>query len=330
MTSVRTCLLPSTLSIESSAAGLPASSDGVQLRPRFVAGGDGSARYLIDFCPPTTTTVVGTVLCIQPFGDEATLSRRVLVAGAIRLAARGWVVRLADLEGTGDSAGDDEDASLSTWRADLDLFARGLRDDWPGQDVVLWGVRLGCALACDLFQRSAPNDYAALLLWQPGRSAADALAPWLRLARIGARTRESPAAGGVPAADSAAAALPVPNRDDEDRSWLALGGFRFQRELIEALGALPLAPPAVPGSDDGGTGTRGHRALILGMRRDLSGGRQAGGPPEELAALGRQWDDAGCASTCQLVAVEPFWNSLEPSTPSAAFEATEGFLGGQR
>jgi hypothetical protein len=65
--------------------------------------------------------------------------------------------------------------------------------------------------------------------------------------------------------------------------------------------------------------------LILGIRRDL--GRLPGGePPPELAALARRWGRAGYDSDVRLVTADSFWNSLEPSTPVAAFEATESFL----
>ncbi|MGD9944820.1 MAG: hypothetical protein AB7L76_25070 [Burkholderiaceae bacterium] len=91
----------------------------------------------------------GTVLSIQPLGEERHLARRTLATQAHRLAARGWSVLMLDLFGTGDSPGDAADATLALWRADLlraAMLARR-RSDGPN---VLWGVRGGALLTADI------------------------------------------------------------------------------------------------------------------------------------------------------------------------------------
>ena len=62
---------------------------------------------------------------------------------------------------------------------------------------------------------------------------------------------------------------------------------------------------------------------MLGIQRVLPPNATA---PKALAGLAQQWLEAGRQPTLRAVQGEPFWSSLEPSMPAAAFEATEEFL----
>jgi hypothetical protein len=48
--------------------------------------------------------------------------------------------------------------------------------------------------------------------------------------------------------------------------------------------------------------------------------------PAPLARLAQRWLDEGYLASLRVVQGEPFWASLEPSIPAAAFEATETFM----
>ena len=71
------------------------------------AGGfEAGPRALLWVLPAAGRPVRAALVCVQPFAEEANLSRRVLVAQARRLAARGVAVLVPDVYGTGDSAGE--------------------------------------------------------------------------------------------------------------------------------------------------------------------------------------------------------------------------------
>ena len=56
-----------------------------RLEPAFLEGFHGGRRFALWVRPPETRRDVGAILCLQPFGEEANLSRRVLVAQALGL-----------------------------------------------------------------------------------------------------------------------------------------------------------------------------------------------------------------------------------------------------
>ncbi len=124
----------------------------------------------------------GSILCVQPLGDERFCARHVIAAQAWRLAARGWAVLLPDLYGCGDSPGDPSEATLDAWRNDLLRCAMLVRQRSQGPNV-LWGVRAGALLGVDIAV-ALDQLLDAHLFWQApehGRSVADALATSSRL-----------------------------------------------------------------------------------------------------------------------------------------------------
>lgn len=143
--------------------------------------GFGGPRFGV-WWTPVEREPRGAILCVQPLGDERPCARRVIAAQAWRLAARGWVVLVPDLYGSGDSAGDPAEVTLDTWRNDLLRCAMLVRRRAEGPNV-LWGVRAGALLGVDIAV-ALDQLIDAHLYWQApesGRSAADALAASSRL-----------------------------------------------------------------------------------------------------------------------------------------------------
>ena len=163
---------------------------------------------MLDIEPPASVPFRGAVVCVQPIGEEANLSRRVIVAMGARLAAAGWLVSIPDLFGCGDSDGESDSPDLATWQTDLTAFADRVDAMSPTpRGLAVWGVRHGCHLAVDLVvRRRTAGD--ALVLWQPGRPTAR-----------------------IPAGAVA-----------NGRGIVTVQGYRYRADLVRDLDALPLAP----------------------------------------------------------------------------------------
>jgi exosortase A-associated hydrolase 2 len=125
---------------------------------------------------------------VPPFAEEMNRSRRMAALQARALAAQGTAVLLLDLFGTGDSAGDFEDARWPIWLADVEAAARWLEmhDRCP---VGLWGLRLGALLAVAA-AADQPGRFERLLLWQPVTDGKAMLTQFLRI-RVAAGMSEA-------------------------------------------------------------------------------------------------------------------------------------------
>lgn len=121
-------------------------------------------RLFVVVVEPETAPVRGAVLFLPPFGDEMHKSRRTVAQQARAMAAAGYVVMLLDLSGSGDSSGLFAEANWESWIEDATcaLSALAARAETP---VVVWGLRFGALLACDLAQNVA--GVGGLLMWQP-------------------------------------------------------------------------------------------------------------------------------------------------------------------
>jgi pimeloyl-ACP methyl ester carboxylesterase len=96
---------------------------------------------------PALARGIGLVI-VPPFGYEAICAHRSLRALAIAAAANGVLAVRFDLDGTGDSAGDDlEPGRLDAWLASI-ADACELARSQGADRLVLAGVRLGATLAC--------------------------------------------------------------------------------------------------------------------------------------------------------------------------------------
>ena len=310
-----------------------------RLEPAFLEGFQGGRRFALWVAPPEGRPARGSILCVQPFGEEANLSRRVLVAQASRLALAGWTTLLLDPYGSGDSDGATSDASLALWRADLLRASRLARERAPGP-FVLWGTRLGALLAAEL-AIALDQIASAIVFWQPAATGAQLMDPLLKLATLGAAARK--AAGRAGAADTAANATApsgatgatasaktgsasasreapglLPGSGDAAGAELVdLAGYRLRRELLDDLRGLTMQPPVQ------GDHSAPCPVLVLGIQRVYTPGAPS---PKPLAQIAERWLHEGFLTSLRVVPGEPFWSSLEPSTPLLAFDATETFL----
>ena len=313
-----------------------------RLEPAFLEGFQGGRRFALWVAPPEGRPARGSILCVQPFGEEANLSRRVLVAQAARLALAGWTTLLLDVHGTGDSDGASSDATLALWRADLLRASRLARERAPGP-FVLWGTRLGALLAAEL-AIALDQIASAIVFWQPAATGALLMDPLLKLATVGAAARKAasgaasvsttgadrgpaarpPATANATAAAAAATAAANPGATTEAASrapgadaCIDLAGYRLRRDLVDDLRGLTMQPPVQ------GEHSAPCPVLVLGIQRVHVPGAPA---PKPLALIAERWLQEGFLTSLRVVPGEPFWSSLEPSMPLAAFDATETFL----
>ena len=115
---------------------------------------------------PQETGRAGVVLC-NPFGQEAVRAQRAFRVLAERLSRAGHAVLRFDYYGSGDSMGDDLDADLDGWAADLRAADKELRTrDGAGQTIWL-GMRLGGAVALRGAEQGSPANLMRLILWDP-------------------------------------------------------------------------------------------------------------------------------------------------------------------
>ena len=106
------------------------------------------------------------VLLCNPFGQEAIRSHRLFKVLADRLCRDGFHVLRFDYFGTGDSAGNDDEVSLSGFMNDL-LTADSELQQRSGCARRAWvGLRLGATIAA-LASAKATVSPQRLVLWEP-------------------------------------------------------------------------------------------------------------------------------------------------------------------
>lgn len=106
------------------------------------------------------------VLLCNPFGEEAARAHRIYRVLATQLERAGYACLRFDLSGTGDSAGDSEDVSISQWLRDLATAAAALQAASGAPRVALVGLRLGATLAALASARGLVRP-RHLVLWDP-------------------------------------------------------------------------------------------------------------------------------------------------------------------
>lgn len=105
----------------------------------------------------------GVVLC-APFGDEAIRAHRPFFRLADRLSLIGVPSLRFDYYGTGDSAGEGDEISLTRWEQDVQLATQTLINMSGISAVILLGVRLGALVASRAARLVSPDG---LVLWDP-------------------------------------------------------------------------------------------------------------------------------------------------------------------
>jgi pimeloyl-ACP methyl ester carboxylesterase len=199
--------------------------------PGYV-GPEHRARFVTVHHPPAATATGGALVIVPPFGYEAICAHRALRHLAEAAAAAGLLAIRLDLDGTGDSVGDDDDPDrVAAWLASIGDAADAARAAGASH-VTLVGVRLGAALA--IRAALGRHDVAGVV----------AIAPVLsgrRYLREGRALQLTLDLAPDPASDGAA---PAPDPGAE------LVGFALTAETRAAITALELeadraAPPAV-------------------------------------------------------------------------------------
>lgn len=114
------------------------------------------------------------VLLCSAFGRESIRAHRLYRVVADRLARNGCDVLRFDYSCTGDSAGDEADASLATWHDDVRAAHAELQDRSQAPSVVWFGMRFGALVAQQAVRRDlAPSR---LVMWDPVVDGRDYLA----------------------------------------------------------------------------------------------------------------------------------------------------------
>jgi alpha-beta hydrolase superfamily lysophospholipase len=127
-------------------------------------------RPLLGFYHPPSARLSGVracaiVLC-YPFGHEYTAVYQVYRQLAERLSAAGFPVLRFDYDGTGDSAGDDEDPGrLRAWLESIGTAIRLVQKQSGTEEVCLFGLRLGATLA--YLAAREHRSVTSLVLWAP-------------------------------------------------------------------------------------------------------------------------------------------------------------------
>ena len=117
--------------------------------------------------PPDGRARGGAVLC-PPMGEEGRAAHRTFRRLAAELAAEGIVALRFDYDGTGDSAGlQDDPDRVPRWLASIEA-ARQYLLDLGAPAVAAVGMRLGATLAAS--QAAASTPFASLVCWDPCRS----------------------------------------------------------------------------------------------------------------------------------------------------------------
>lgn len=107
----------------------------------------------------------GVLIC-SPFGQEAIRTHRFFRVLADRLTRQGVAVMRFEYFGTGDSAGNDDEADLLRWSHDA-LAARAELQRHTGLSDIRWlGARLGANVALQALQLQSLQP-SRVILWDP-------------------------------------------------------------------------------------------------------------------------------------------------------------------
>ena len=131
----------------------------------FFFGTSAKQLFGVHHPPLIQATRSTAVLLCYPFGDEYMRTHKAMRQLAIQLAKAGFHVLRFDYFGTGDSAGNGEDATMEQWIEDIGVAADELKDTSGHAKISMVGLRLGGTLAVKAAAVRADVDH--LLLWDP-------------------------------------------------------------------------------------------------------------------------------------------------------------------
>ncbi len=127
--------------------------------------GDQNAPIYGFYHPPMAPKRSVTVVLCYPLGDEAIRVHRAYKQLALRLSRAGFPTLRFDYFGSGDSAGEDSDATLSRWQIDIAAAIEEARARAETKEVVLVGLRLGASLAMEM--ASQHQGINGIVIWEP-------------------------------------------------------------------------------------------------------------------------------------------------------------------
>lgn len=245
---------------------------------------------------PLDARVRGSILFLPPFTEEMHKSRHIVAAQARELAGAGYNVLLPDLYGCGDSGGDFADARWQAWLDDA-AFALDTLAALDGGPTVIWGLRMGALLACELAR--GRDDIRELLFWQPALNGEQQIDQFLRL-----RTVPS-SLGGQGAFDRKS----LWNELRSGRS-LEIAGYELSADLAMAMARARLID-STPGCPVAWFDT---------------GGPPGRGLPPASGNVVEHWRGQGVEVAVQTVPGEPFWRIAEASVNPELQRATTEWM----
>lgn len=132
------------------------------MKPMFLGS---AARRLFGVYHPATRGGTHAVVLCYPAMQELNSAHWAFRRLAAMLARDGHHVLRFDYYGTGDSAGDSEDGTISDWVDDIQQAAQEVLDQSGARSLSLVGMRLGAALA----MRACASGLKVrrLVLWEP-------------------------------------------------------------------------------------------------------------------------------------------------------------------
>jgi exosortase A-associated hydrolase 2 len=270
----------------------------------FFTNGTAGELFMVHYSPLEYLPSRGAVIVFPPFAEEMNKSRRMMVLQARALAAEGMQVLMVDLYGTGESAGDFEQARWEIWHEDIEIAATWLHKRGVTRISAL-GLRLGALLAMD-FTRRCAGRLERIVLWQPVLNGAAVLTQFLR-------TRW--AASMLDTAREAESTQDLRQKLRGGES-VEVAGYQLSPQLfrsIEELQLVRLGSAGSPPIDWLEVVSAEGSPLLLASQRALEMWRKTGVPVSTATVRG-----------------EPFWATPEITVAPELIHATTSILSGQR
>lgn len=279
------------------------STSNVTPRP-FLLQGERGALHAIYFPPVGTPHPAGDVLVVPPFAEEMNRCRAMVALQARAWAQIGIGTLVLDPFGTGDSAGEFQDATWAQWQADMRLGLAWLRAQGQGCRTLL-GIRLGAVTASQL--AAEDKHITRLLLWQPVLSGKTFYTQFLRI-RIAAEM----------------------NLPDRVKTTNELRQRSSQGEAIEVSG-YRIGPPLAAVLDqvafDESPLTRTHNPVSVDWFEVLSAADGTVAPATQQAT--DKWRSQGARVIVSTVVGPAFWHvherELAPELITACAEQARGW-----
>jgi exosortase A-associated hydrolase 2 len=122
-------------------------------------------------------------LYLPPFAEEMNFSRAVMARQARAFEARNQGVVCLDFLGTGDSAGELDQARVTLWLDNIDATLEWIRARGAAS-VSLWGLRLGGLLAVHYLTQRPATGCRSGLLWKPLLDGRQMMGQFFRLKQV--------------------------------------------------------------------------------------------------------------------------------------------------